>query len=111
MAERLSPSELHEALKNLSGWKEDKKGKVITKTYVFPTFAEAFSFMTRVALFAEKTDHHPEWTNIYNKIYITLETHDCGGVSVKDIALALYMDEAAFAFLNPCTSDQTALIF
>ena len=111
MVEKLSASEFYEALKNLSGWKEDKEGKAITKTYIFPTFAEAFSFMTRIALFVEKTNHHPEWTNIYNKVQVTLETHECGGVSVKDIALAVHMEEAAFAFLNPCTSDQTSLIF
>lgn len=111
MTEILSPSDRHEALKNLSGWTEVDEGQSLTKTYAFNTFSEAFSFMTRVALFAEKTNHHPEWTNVYNKVHVTLMTHDCGGVSAKDIALALHMDEAAFAFFNPCMSDQSGLIF
>src|SRR5947208_694709 len=99
MTDQLSPSERHEALKNLSGWEEIEGGKLLTKTYLFNTFAEAFTFMTRIALYAEKMNHHPEWTNVYNKVHVTLTTHDCEGVSTKDIALALTMDEAAFAFL------------
>jgi 4a-hydroxytetrahydrobiopterin dehydratase len=111
MAKKLSSSELHEALKKLSGWEEGAKGKVITKTYTFATFIDAFTFMTRVAFHIEKTNHHPEWTNIYNKVHITLVTHSCDGVSAKDITLALHMDGAAFAFLNPCMTDQSDLIF
>ncbi len=111
MTKKLSSMERQKALKNLSGWEEGAKGKVITKTYTFSTFAEAFTFMTHVAFFAEKTNHHPEWTNIYNKVHVTLLTHSCDGVSAKDISLALTMDTAAFAFLNPCMSDQSGLIF
>lgn len=111
MTELLSASERHDALKNLLGWQEIQEGKALSKTYTFDTFSEAFSFMTRMALFAEKTNHHPEWTNIYNKVHIILSTHDCGGLSAKDITLALAMDEAAFSFLNPCTQDQSGLVF
>ncbi|OJW47208.1 MAG: 4a-hydroxytetrahydrobiopterin dehydratase [Alphaproteobacteria bacterium 41-28] len=111
MAKKLSISELHEALKKLPGWEEGAKGKVITKTYTFPTFVEAFAFMTRVAFYIEKTNHHPEWTNAHNKVHVNLLTHSCDGVSAKDIALALAMDEAAFAFLNPCMTDQSDLVF
>ena len=111
MAKKLSPSALHEALKNLSGWEEGAEGKTITKTYTFDTFVDAFAFMTSVAFFAEKESHHPEWTNIYNKVHVTLLTHGSGGVSAKDISLALHMDTVAFAFLNPCMSDQSGLIF
>ena len=111
MTEKLSSDDRYKALKNLSGWEEIKKGKAISKTYTFNTFAETFTFMTRVAFCAEKMNHHPEWTNIYNKVHVTLSTHDCGGVSAKDITLALFMDEAAFAFLNPCMSDQSGLVF
>ncbi len=111
MAKKLSPSQLHQALKNLSGWKEGAEGKTITKTYTFASFVEAISFMTRVAFFIEKENHHPEWMNIYNKVHVTLLTHDCGGVSAKDISLALHMDTVAFSFLNPCMSDQSDLIF
>ncbi len=111
MAKKLSSSELHDALKNLSGWEEGEKGRVITKTFTFATFVDTFTFMTHIAFYVEKTNHHPEWTNIYNKVHVTLVTHTCDGVSAKDIALALKMDEVAFVFLNPCTSDQSGLIF
>ena len=111
MTEKLSHNELHEALKNLGGWQPFEDGQALTKTYKFDNFAQAFSFMTQVALNAEKVNHHPEWTNVYNRVQVKLCTHDCGGVSAKDIALALYMDEVAFRFLNPCTSDQSDLIF
>jgi 4a-hydroxytetrahydrobiopterin dehydratase len=95
MNEVLSPSERLEALENLSGWTEVEEGKALTKIYSFKTFADAVSFMVHVAFFIEKTDHHPEWTNAYNKVHVTLTTHDCGGISVKDIALAVVMNEAA----------------
>ena len=111
MGKKLTDADRHEALKNLSGWKEIEEGKAITKTYVFNTFSEAFSFMTRVAFSAEKSNHHPDWTNVYNKVHVTLTTHEGGGVSAKDIALALHMDEVAFAFLNPCMSDQSGQVF
>ncbi len=111
MSKNLSAIERHKALKGLSGWKEGESGKSLTKTYTFSSFPHAFSFMTHVALYAEKIDHHPEWTNVYNKVHVTLKTHTSGGVSAKDIALALHMDNAAFAFLNPCTLDQSDRVF
>jgi 4a-hydroxytetrahydrobiopterin dehydratase len=111
MAEKLSLNELQESLKNLSGWQLIKEGEALIKDYEFDNFAQAFAFMTQVALYAEKVNHHPEWTNIYNKVHIRLLSHDSGGVSAKDIAFALYMDEVAFRFLNPCMSDQSDLIF
>ncbi|MBY0293277.1 MAG: 4a-hydroxytetrahydrobiopterin dehydratase [Alphaproteobacteria bacterium] len=111
MTELLSSAERQEALKHLSGWEVIEDGMAIKKTYVFDTFAKAFSFMTHVALFAEKVNHHPEWTNIYNRVIVTLKTHDCKGVSAKDISLALHMDEAAFAFLNPCMLNHTDQVF
>lgn len=111
MTKKLPLSELHEALKNLGSWELLGEGQALTKTYQFDNFAQAFSFMTQVALYAEKVNHHPEWTNVYNKVQVKLLTHDCEGVSAKDIAFALYMDESAFRFLNPCTTDQSDLIF
>lgn len=111
MIEKLSLDELHEGLKNLGGWQVDEEGKALTKTYQFDNFAHAFSFMTQVALYAEKVNHHPEWTNVYNKVHVILSTHDCGGVSAKDIAFALYMDEAGFSFLNPCMSNHSDQVF
>jgi 4a-hydroxytetrahydrobiopterin dehydratase len=67
----------------------------ITRTYDFRDFAEAFAFMTRIALHAEKTDHHPEWRNVYKRVEVVLTTHEAGGITERDIALARLMDEAA----------------
>ena len=65
----------------------------IKKIYTFKDFNQAFGFMTRVALVAEKTDHHPEWFNVYNRVEVTLSTHECGGISVRDVDMAKFMDE------------------
>lgn len=100
MSEVLSVSERLEALKNLSGWKETEEGKALMKTYIFKSFPNALSFMVHVAFFVEKSDHHPEWTNVYNKVHVTLTTHDCGGISVKDVALAMVMNETAHTQMN-----------
>ena len=85
------------ALAGLMGWNEVKGRDAIAKTFVFKDFNEAFGFMTRVALAAEKMDHHPEWSNVYRKVEVVLSTHDAGGVTEKDIALARFMDAAASA--------------
>ena len=78
-----------DALKHLPGkWALAADGKSIHQSFKFKTFAEAWSFMTHVALLAEKADHHPDWSNVYNKVEITLNTHDAGGVTKKDIELA-----------------------
>lgn len=111
MTEKLSGEQLHTALKNLNGWQYVEKEEVLVKDYAFDNFAHAFSFMTQIALYAEKMNHHPEWTNVYNTVHVKLSTHNLKGVSEKDVALALYMDEAAFRFLNPCTSNQSDLVF
>ncbi|MBU6397676.1 MAG: 4a-hydroxytetrahydrobiopterin dehydratase [Rhodospirillales bacterium] len=71
-----------------AGWQLDANGKSITQDFSFRNFAEAFSFMAHVALLAEKADHHPDWSNSYNKVSITLSTHSAGGVTKKDVALA-----------------------
>ena len=70
------------------GWQEVDGKDAICKTYTFKNFVECFGFMTQAAIIAEKVDHHPEWFNVYNKVEITLTTHDCGGLSTKDIQLA-----------------------
>jgi 4a-hydroxytetrahydrobiopterin dehydratase len=75
-------------------WIRDPKRDAITREFLFPDFNRAFAFMTQVALAAEKADHHPEWTNVYNKVRITLTTHDAGGVTQKDLDLARFADEA-----------------
>ncbi len=83
------------AVTQLSGWRAAEGRDAIQKSYRFADFNAAFAFMTRAALHAEKHDHHPEWFNVYNKIDVTLATHDAGGVTEKDMALARFMDEVA----------------
>jgi len=84
-----------EALKQLSGWRAVDDRDAIAKEFKFKDFNAAFGFMTRVALYADKADHHPEWFNVYNKVNVTLATHDAGGVTEKDVALAKFMDGVA----------------
>ncbi|XP_041866436.1 pterin-4-alpha-carbinolamine dehydratase [Melanotaenia boesemani] len=76
-------------------WVEVVGRDAIYKEFIFKDFNQAFGFMSRVALQAEKMDHHPEWFNIYNKVQITLSTHDCGGLSQRDITLATFIDQAS----------------
>lgn len=80
------------ALAELSGWKEVAGRDAIEKSFQFADFNHAFGFMTRVALKADQMDHHPEWFNVYNRVDITLSTHDAGGLSERDIALAKAID-------------------
>jgi len=84
----LPDDERGEALAALAGWSFDATRNGIAKRFVFADFGEAFAFMTRVALAAEKADHHPEWSNVWNKVDILLSTHSAGGVTARDIALA-----------------------
>lgn len=79
----------------LDGWTKDDAGVAITRDFKFKTFAEAFGFMTRVALAAEKMNHHPEWSNVYNRVSIRLTTHDTGGLTERDVKLARAIDRAA----------------
>uniref|UniRef100_A0A3B3ZUS8 Pterin-4-alpha-carbinolamine dehydratase n=1 Tax=Periophthalmus magnuspinnatus TaxID=409849 RepID=A0A3B3ZUS8_9GOBI len=76
-------------------WVETVGRDAIYKEFIFKDFNQAFGFMSRVALQAEKIDHHPEWFNVYNKVQITLSTHDCGGLSQRDITLATFIDQAS----------------
>jgi 4a-hydroxytetrahydrobiopterin dehydratase len=85
------------ALQGLSGWTELKGRDAITRTFVFADFNEAFGFMSRVALVAEKHDHHPEWRNVYKTVEVVLSTHDAGGVTHRDIELARAMNAIAGA--------------
>ena len=80
------------ALKKLKGWKDVKGRDAIAKSFKFKDFNQAFGFMTRVALLADKMDHHPEWFNVYNRIDVTLSTHDAGGVTQNDIDMATAME-------------------
>ena len=96
MAAKLSPAARSAALAKLAGWQQEASGRdAIAKTYVFADFNAAFGFMTRAALVAEKMDHHPEWFNVYKTVQVTLATHDAGGVTELDIALAEAMERIA----------------
>ena len=81
------------ALAGLSGWSEVPGRDAIAKTFAFKNFSEAFGFMTRAALVAEKLDHHPEWFNVYKTVDVTLSTHDAGGLTARDVALAEAMNK------------------
>ena len=85
---RLTDTEQGEALAALPGWTLGDDGLAFERTFVFADFSAAFGFMTRVALLAEKADHHPEWSNVYNRVAITLTTHEAGGLTARDLALA-----------------------
>jgi 4a-hydroxytetrahydrobiopterin dehydratase len=88
MADSLQMRATCEKLTNLPGWALGEDGKSLRRDFTFKTFSEAFAFMTRVALAAEKMDHHPDWSNSYNKVTITLSSHDAGGVTERDLKLA-----------------------
>ena len=90
-----------EAVARLPGWRAADGRDAICKEFRFRDFNAAFGFMTRVALYADKADHHPEWSNVYNRVEVTLSTHDAGGVTDRDVALAHFMDQAASEILSP----------
>ena len=93
MAEKLDEAALSDALKELPGWQRKPGANAISREFSFKNFVDAFGFMTRVALLAQKLDHHPDWSNGYNKVSITLSTHSAGGISDLDIALAREIDK------------------
>ena len=92
MAEKLSVDARSEALALLDGWNEVEDRDAITKTFTFKSFSEAWAFMSRAALKAEQTNHHPEWFNVYARVDVTLTTHDCDGLSELDLKMARFMD-------------------
>jgi 4a-hydroxytetrahydrobiopterin dehydratase len=94
MPEKLDSVARAAALKDLDGWSDVEGRDAIRKSFRFKDFNEAFGFMTRVALKAERMDHHPEWFNVYNKVDVTLASHDVGGISQRDVTLARFMDKA-----------------
>src|SRR5260221_10784124 len=98
MLERLTVEARKAALAELSGWSEVPGREAIAKTFTFKDFNEAFGFMSRVALVAEKRDHHPEWKNVYRTVEVVLATHDAGGVTALDIDLAKAMNAIAGQF-------------
>ena len=92
---KLSKIEVTNKIKRLSGWKLVKGRNAITKTFKFKNFTEAFGWMTSMALYAEKKDHHPEWFNVYSTVEVTLSTHDAGGVTNLDLDMAREMNRAS----------------
>ena len=97
MAEKLTGAARKAGLAKLDGWTEVDGRDAISRKFMFKDFNEAFGFMARAALIAEKLDHHPEWFNVYNRVEVTLATHDAGGVTERDIKLAQEMDRVAKA--------------
>ena len=92
MVRVLTDQERAGALARLPGWTYEPTRDAITKSFRFKDFVEAWGFMSRVAILAEKADHHPEWFNVYNRVDVLLTTHDCAGLSARDVALAAAMD-------------------
>ncbi|WP_188053009.1 4a-hydroxytetrahydrobiopterin dehydratase [Sphingosinithalassobacter sp. CS137] len=92
MVAKLSQAEREAALGDLPDWNHDAERDGIARRFTFDDFSEAFGFMTRVALLAEKADHHPEWSNVWNRVDVLLTTHDAGGLSQRDLDLAAAID-------------------
>lgn len=92
MIAQLTTEERADALDELGEWDYDEARDALTRQFVFADFVEAFGFMTRVAILAEKADHHPEWSNVWNRVDVLLTTHDAGGLSARDVALAEAID-------------------
>ena len=95
--ERLDPGSVADRLQYLTGWSLSQNGDAISKRFIFANFRQAFGFMTQAALAAEKLDHHPEWSNVYQRVDVLLTTHSADGLTELDFKLAHYMDEAAGA--------------
>lgn len=92
MVEQLNEDQRAAALDRLGEWDYDDARDALTRSFLFADFSEAFAFMTRVALLAEKADHHPEWSNVWNRVDILLTTHDAGGLSQRDVRMAEAID-------------------
>lgn len=95
MATKLDPAARSNALATLAGWSDVEGRDALTKTFQFADFNQAFGFMTRVALLAEKMDHHPEWFNVHNRVEVTMATHDADGVTELDVRMAGFMNKVA----------------
>lgn len=97
----LDPAALQQAVADLPLWQLDATRGALTRQFRFASFAEAFGFMAEIALHAERHDHHPEWSNVYNRVTVTWTSHDVQGVSARDVALARLCDAAAARRLQP----------
>ena len=92
MVEKLSDAERRSFFEDHPDWSAAEGRDAATRTFRFADFAEAFGWMTRVAIHADKADHHPEWFNVYDRVEVTLTTHDAGGLSARDVAMAAFLD-------------------
>jgi len=92
--QKIDSQALDAELRALPNWRSDPTRGAICRAYKFADFGQAFAFMTQIALYAERHDHHPEWFNVYNRVEVTLTTHDAGGVTQRDLDLARYADQA-----------------
>ena len=92
MAEKLDENAIHQEMQKIDGWEMVDGKDAITKTFKFKNFSQAWAFMSRVSLLAEKMNHHPEWFNVYNRVEVTLNTHDVGGLSALGFKMAAAMD-------------------
>jgi 4a-hydroxytetrahydrobiopterin dehydratase len=99
MVEKLNAAHIPTAVAELDGWTVTDGARAIFRSFVFGDFVDAFGFMTKAALCAERANHHPEWTNVYNRVEIRLTTHDCDGLSERDLDLARQIDKAAAAHI------------
>lgn len=95
MSQKLDPAECAKLLDELAGWSMVEEGRAIEKTFQLANFIDAFAFMTKVAMRAEKMNHHPEWSNVYGRVTIRLTTHDAGGLTERDAKLARAIDGLA----------------
>lgn len=95
MRDRLTPSEIDKALQELDGWSLSEDGNAITRQFRFADFAAAFGFMAECAVYAEKIDHHPEWSNVYRTVDVRLTTHTAKGLTELDVKLATFLDKVA----------------
>lgn len=93
MVEKLSEEEITQAMQELTGWSRSEGKEAIEKTFNFKNFSQAWAFMSRSALLAEKMNHHPEWFNVWNRVEVTLNTHDVGGLSELDMKMARLMNK------------------
>lgn len=91
----LPPNDLEQMLHELPQWRIATNGVVLSRDYLFDTFSQAFGFMTQAALHAERLDHHPDWSNVYNRVHVRLSTHEAGGITVRDVQLARIMERIA----------------
>lgn len=92
----MTNQEIKNELQNLMGWSHFESKNCLSKTFEFKDFIQAFGLMAQVALFAEMKNHHPDWRNVYNKLWFELSTHDAGGITKKDIELAAFINEKAW---------------